>query len=144
MLLQVARWGNPTHSALVIQEVRKKVGFHIDIRADANRRWTYEEAMEFSSFVKDCGLQYIEVDYSFINNYDYPLFVYACLVWYHAIFLDLLTKSLLQEPVQDEDEILKFCEESGLPVALDETIDGIHENHLEKLAKFSQIGRAHV
>ncbi|XP_028761883.1 protein PHYLLO, chloroplastic-like isoform X1 [Neltuma alba] len=99
--LKVARWGDPIHSALIIQEVRKKVGCHIDIRADANRRWTYEEAMEFSSFVKDCELQYIE------------------------------------EPVQDEDDILKFCEESGLPVALDETIDNIHENHLEKLAKFS-------
>ncbi|KAI9091952.1 hypothetical protein K1719_027887 [Acacia pycnantha] len=99
--LKVARWGDPIHSALVIQEVRKRVGCHIDIRADANRRWTYEEAMEFSSFVKDCGLQYIE------------------------------------EPVQDEDDILKFCEESGLPVALDETIDHVHENHLEKLVKFS-------
>ncbi|XP_054809027.1 protein PHYLLO, chloroplastic isoform X2 [Prosopis cineraria] len=99
--LKVAQWGDPMHSASIIQEVRKKVGFHIDIRADANRRWTYEEAMEFSSFVKDCGLQYIE------------------------------------EPVEDEDDILRFCEESGLPVALDETIDHIHENHLEKLMKFS-------
>ena len=46
----------------------------------------------------------------------------------------------LQEPVQDEDDILKFCEESGLPVALDETIDKIQENPLEKLAKFTHSG----
>lgn len=62
MLLQVARRGNPMDSASIIKEVRKKVGSDIDIRADANRNWTYEEAMEFSSFVKDCELQYIEVD----------------------------------------------------------------------------------
>lgn len=43
----------------------------------------------------------------------------------------------LQEPVQDEDDILKFCEESGLPIALDETIDNIQENPMEKLAKFT-------
>jgi isochorismate synthase/2-succinyl-5-enolpyruvyl-6-hydroxy-3-cyclohexene-1-carboxylate synthase/2-succinyl-6-hydroxy-2,4-cyclohexadiene-1-carboxylate synthase/O-succinylbenzoate synthase len=48
--------------------------------------------------------------------------------------------SPLQEPVQDEDDILKFCEESGLPVALDETIDKIQENPLEKLVKFTHPG----
>lgn len=48
--------------ATLIKEVRKRVGCQIIIRADANRNWTYEEAMEFSSLVKDCNLQYIEVD----------------------------------------------------------------------------------
>ncbi|RDX71618.1 Protein PHYLLO, chloroplastic, partial [Mucuna pruriens] len=99
--LKVARGGDPMHDAALIQEVRKKVGCQIIIRADANRSWTYEEAMEFSSLVKDCNLQYIE------------------------------------EPVQDEDDILKFCKESGLPVALDETIDNIQENPMEKLVKFT-------
>ncbi|KAI4357933.1 hypothetical protein L6164_001848 [Bauhinia variegata] len=102
--LKVAREGNPMHSAVLIQEVRKKVGPHVDIRADANRKWTYEEAMEFSSFVKDTDLKYIE------------------------------------EPVQDEEDIIRFCEESGLPVALDETIDNIQENPLEKLVKFTHPG----
>ncbi|OIV93706.1 hypothetical protein TanjilG_16557 [Lupinus angustifolius] len=102
--LKVARRGNPVQDAILIQEVRKKVGGQIIIRADANRKWTYEEAMEFSSLVKDCNLQYIE------------------------------------EPVQNEDDILKFCEESGLPVALDETVDKIQENPLEKLAKFTHPG----
>ncbi|KAJ1442201.1 Mandelate racemase/muconate lactonizing enzyme, C-terminal [Sesbania bispinosa] len=102
--LKVARGGDPMQDATLIQEVRKKVGFQIIIRVDANRNWTYEEAMKFSSLVKDCNLQYIE------------------------------------EPVQDEDDILKFCEESGLPVALDETIDKIQENPLEKLVKFTHPG----
>lgn len=48
--------------------------------------------------------------------------------------------SPLQEPVQDEDDILLFCEQSGLPVALDETIDKIQENPLEKLVKFTHPG----
>ncbi|CAJ1958883.1 unnamed protein product [Sphenostylis stenocarpa] len=99
--LKVARRGDPMHDAAIIQEVRKIVGSQIIIRADANRSWTYEEAMIFSSLVKDCNLQYIE------------------------------------EPVQDEDNILKFCEESGLSVALDETIDNIQENPMEKLVKFT-------
>ncbi|XP_015952579.1 protein PHYLLO, chloroplastic isoform X1 [Arachis duranensis] len=102
--LKVARRYNPTQDAMVIKEVRKKVGCQIIIRADANRKWTYEEAMEFSSLVKDCNLQFIE------------------------------------EPVQDEDDIVKFCEESGLPVALDETIDKIQENPLGTLVKFTHPG----
>lgn len=49
------------HDATVIQEVRKRVGCQIDLRADANQSWTFEEAMQFGSSVKDCHLQYIEV-----------------------------------------------------------------------------------
>ncbi|CAI8583568.1 unnamed protein product [Vicia faba] len=102
--LKVARGRDPVQDATVIQEIRKKVGCQIIIRVDANRNWTYEEAMKFGSLAKDCNLQYIE------------------------------------EPVQDEDDILKFCEESGLPVALDETIDEIQENPLKKLLKFTRPG----
>lgn len=53
---------------------------------------------------------------------------------------NLIQMSPLQEPVQDEYDILKFCEESGLPVALDETIDKSHENPLETLVKFIHPG----
>ncbi|MED6110114.1 hypothetical protein PIB30_040017 [Stylosanthes scabra] len=102
--LKVARRNNPMQDAMVIKEVRKKVGCQIILRADANQKWTYEEAIEFSSLVKDCNLQFIE------------------------------------EPVNDEDDIVKFCEESGLPVALDETVDKIQENPLEKLVKFTHPG----
>lgn len=51
---------------------------------------------------------------------------------------------LFQEPVQDEDEIVKFCEQTGLAVALDETIGNIQDNTLEKLAKFTHPGVAAV
>lgn len=61
LLTQVARRGGPIHDAAVIQEVRKMVGCQIELRVDANRNWTFEEAIEFGSFVKDCNLQYIEV-----------------------------------------------------------------------------------
>lgn len=71
---------------------------------DANRKWSYEEAIQFSSLVKDCDLQYIE------------------------------------EPVEDEDDIVKYCEESGLPVALDETIDKHCENPLRMLVKYAHPG----
>ncbi|XP_040374185.1 protein PHYLLO, chloroplastic isoform X8 [Rosa chinensis] len=102
--IKVARCGSPLQDAAVIQEVRKKVGYHIKIRADANRNWTYDEAIQFGSLVKDCDLQYIE------------------------------------EPVQIEEDIIKFCKESGLPVALDETIDNIGEHPLIKLSKYAHPG----
>ncbi|XP_061990446.1 protein PHYLLO, chloroplastic isoform X1 [Rosa rugosa] len=102
--IKVARCGSPLQDAAVIQEVRKKVGYHIKIRVDVNRNWTYEEAIQFGSLVKDCDLQYIE------------------------------------EPVQIEEDIIKFCKESGLPVALDETIDNIGEHPLIKLSKYAHPG----
>ncbi|TYK09049.1 protein PHYLLO [Cucumis melo var. makuwa] len=102
--LKVARQRNVMYDAAVVQEVRKKLGNQIELRVDANRNWSYEEALLFSSLVKDCGLQYIE------------------------------------EPVMDEDAIIKFCEESGLPVALDETIDRIQDNPVKELAKYAHPG----
>ena len=39
-----------------------------------------------------------------------------------------------------EEDILRFCEETNLPVALDETIDNIQEDHLNRLAKFVHPG----
>lgn len=47
---------------------------------------------------------------------------------------------LLQEPVNLEDDIIKFCEETGLPVALDETIDNIKGDPLNKLREFVHPG----
>ncbi|KAJ8440928.1 hypothetical protein Cgig2_022784 [Carnegiea gigantea] len=44
------------------------------------------------------------------------------------------------EPVQCEDDIVRFCEETGLPVALDETIDKIHGNIPDSLARFTHPG----
>ncbi|KAG8366507.1 hypothetical protein BUALT_Bualt17G0087200 [Buddleja alternifolia] len=104
--IKVARRADPDEDIAVIKEVRKKVGEHIVLRADANRKWTYDEAIRFACSVKDCHLQYIE------------------------------------EPVNNEDDIVKFCEETGLPVALDETINSIGENPLQFLQKFNHSGVA--
>lgn len=57
----MARNADPFDDAAIIQAVRKMVGYNVQLRADANRRWTYEEAMKFAYLVKDCNLQYIEV-----------------------------------------------------------------------------------
>lgn len=102
--LKVARRVNPVEDAAVVQEIRRKVGYQIKLRVDANRKWTYEAAIEFGSHVKHCDLQYIE------------------------------------EPVNLEDDIIKFCEETGLPVALDETIDNIKGDPLDKLIEFMHPG----
>ncbi|KAF7120245.1 hypothetical protein RHSIM_Rhsim13G0143500 [Rhododendron simsii] len=50
----------------------------------------------------------------------------------------------IEEPVQDEEEIVEFCEQTGLPVALDETTGNIQDNTLERLAKFTHPGVAAV
>ncbi|XP_004237229.1 protein PHYLLO, chloroplastic isoform X1 [Solanum lycopersicum] len=99
--LKVARQADPTVDIAIIKEVRKKIGWEIELRADANRSWNYDEAVKFGLSVKDSGLQYIE------------------------------------EPVNNEDDIIKFCEETGLPVALDETINSIRKNHLNVLVKYN-------
>lgn len=44
-LLQVGRRADPSEDAAVIKEVRKKVGSQIDLRADANQKWAYEDAI---------------------------------------------------------------------------------------------------
>lgn len=64
--------------------------------------------------------------------YGFHQFICWCMFVYNLIKI-----SPLQEPVQDEDNILKFCEESGLSIALDETIDSMQENPMEKLVKFT-------
>ncbi|XP_078444001.1 2-oxoglutarate decarboxylase/hydro-lyase/magnesium ion-binding protein isoform X2 [Wolffia australiana] len=46
----------------------------------------------------------------------------------------------IEEPVQQEGDIIKFCEETNLPVALDETIDSIKGDYLNQLEKFIHPG----
>ncbi|KAL3510951.1 hypothetical protein ACH5RR_030352 [Cinchona calisaya] len=102
--MKVARRANVIEDIAVIQEVRRRVGNQVELRVDANRSWTYEEAIQFAKSVKNCRLQYIE------------------------------------EPVICEDDIIKFCEESGMPVALDETVNCIGESHFDVLKKYSHAG----
>lgn len=58
---------NSVQDAVVLQEVRRAVGDNIELRADANCRWTFEEAVKFGLLVKSCNLKYIEVCYN--TNY---------------------------------------------------------------------------
>ncbi|KAK9105308.1 hypothetical protein Scep_022152 [Stephania cephalantha] len=102
--LKVGRRVNPSEDAAVVQEIRKSIGHEARLRVDANRNWTYKQALEFGSGVKLCDLQYIE------------------------------------EPVQLEDDIIRFCNETGLPVALDETLNHIHGNPLNILKMFTHTG----
>ncbi|KAG9448639.1 hypothetical protein H6P81_008604 [Aristolochia fimbriata] len=102
--LKVARQGSPDDDVSIIQEIREKVSSCIKLRVDANRGWTYAEAVQFGSQVKRYNLQYIE------------------------------------EPVQFEEDIIRFYEETGVPVALDETIDNIRGDHLDKLAELTHPG----
>ncbi|XP_042431039.1 protein PHYLLO, chloroplastic-like isoform X2 [Zingiber officinale] len=102
--LKVARRKNPLEDVEVIRAIRQVVGYKINIRVDANRKWTYEEALQFGSCVKHFNLQFIE------------------------------------EPVNREMDILKFCDESSLPVALDETIDNLKGDLFHGLKKFAHPG----
>ncbi|MCL7043110.1 hypothetical protein MKW94_015470 [Papaver nudicaule] len=46
----------------------------------------------------------------------------------------------IEEPVQLEDDIFKFCENTGLPVAIDESVDNIQGDLLTGLEKFIHAG----
>ncbi|XP_078167049.1 protein PHYLLO, chloroplastic-like isoform X2 [Carex rostrata] len=106
--LKVARRRTPIEDAMVIQKIRETVGYSINIRVDANRRWSYAEAMQFSFAVKEYNLQYVE------------------------------------EPIKAEENIIKFCEESGLPVALDEALDAIKGDFVNHLQKYAHPGIAAI
>lgn len=47
---------------------------------------------------------------------------------------------IYQEPVQNKDDLIRFHEESGLPVALDETLDDFEECPLRMLTKYAHPG----
>uniref|UniRef100_A0A0A9CFW5 Mandelate racemase/muconate lactonizing enzyme C-terminal domain-containing protein n=1 Tax=Arundo donax TaxID=35708 RepID=A0A0A9CFW5_ARUDO len=102
--LKVGRRGSPTEDAAVLHKIRETVGYQINIRVDANQKWTYERALEFGSRAKSLRLQYIE------------------------------------EPVNSVNDLIKFCEKSGLPVALDETIDNLKGDVIPKLHQFVHPG----
>ncbi|VAI57221.1 unnamed protein product [Triticum turgidum subsp. durum] len=102
--LKVGRRASPAEDAAVIQKTREVVGYKINIRADANGKWTYKQAIEFGSRVKSLCLQYIE------------------------------------EPVSSVHDLIKFCENSGLPVALDESIDNLKGDPIQKLHQFVHPG----
>lgn len=61
--MKVGRRASAAEDAAVIQKIREVVGYKINIRADANKKWTYKQAIEFGSRVKSLCLQYIEVTY---------------------------------------------------------------------------------
>ena len=45
-----------------------------------------------------------------------------------------------QEPVSSVDHLIKYCENSGLPVALDESIDNLKGDPVDKLHQFVHPG----
>ncbi|XP_025816542.1 protein PHYLLO, chloroplastic isoform X5 [Panicum hallii] len=102
--LKVGRRESPIEDAAVLHKIREVVGYKINIRVDANQKWTYEQAVEFGSRAKSLQLEYIE------------------------------------EPVSSLNDLIKFCGKSGLPVALDETIDNLKGDVIPKLHQFVHPG----
>ncbi|KAG0608149.1 hypothetical protein M758_8G082600 [Ceratodon purpureus] len=102
--LKVGRRDTPEEDAAVIQAVRERVGADVQIRADANRKWSYQQAIEFANLVRDCDLQYLE------------------------------------EPVEISKDIPRFCKESGIPVALDESVDEDVSTSYEMLERIASEG----
>lgn len=58
--LKVGRRESPIEDATVLHKIREVVGYQINIRVDANQKWTYEQAVEFGSRVQSLHLEYIE------------------------------------------------------------------------------------
>lgn len=60
---QVGRRGSPKEDAEAVLRVRDAVGPAVALRADANRRWTLEEALQFGHAVKGAGLEVTLLSY---------------------------------------------------------------------------------
>jgi isochorismate synthase/2-succinyl-5-enolpyruvyl-6-hydroxy-3-cyclohexene-1-carboxylate synthase/2-succinyl-6-hydroxy-2,4-cyclohexadiene-1-carboxylate synthase/O-succinylbenzoate synthase len=58
--IKVGRRADPAQDAAAVLAIRQAVGPAITLRADANRRWTLEQAVVFGKAVVDAGLQYVE------------------------------------------------------------------------------------
>ena len=80
--------------AELVREVSGVLGDGISLRLDANRAWSFEEAMEFVLAVRDVRIEYIE------------------------------------EPLADAALLPRFADETGAPVALDETLVGMEAEDL--------------
>lgn len=77
----------------------------------------------------------------FFVIFSFGIFVLSCVFYLSACRLTIACQiHAFQEPVKDEADIIRFCKESGLPVALDETIDRIQENPLNTLMKYTHPG----
>ena len=53
----MARRGSPAENAEAVLRVRAAVGPAVTLRADANRRWSLEQALQFGHAVKGAALQ---------------------------------------------------------------------------------------
>jgi O-succinylbenzoate synthase len=79
--------------AEMVREVLNIVGDGMELRVDANRAWSYEDAIAFARAVDGVRIAYIE------------------------------------EPLADASRLEEFTKESGMPVALDESIaEGLYED----------------
>ncbi|DBA90081.1 TPA: hypothetical protein ACH3X1_003400 [Trebouxia sp. C0004] len=58
--IKVGRQEDPLRDAAVLVAVRQAVGPGVVLRADANRKWSLNQAVAFGHAVKAAGLQYIE------------------------------------------------------------------------------------
>lgn len=77
--------GNLRDEARLVQNLHDRWGKTVSLRLDANRAWSFDEAMQFARAIEGVALEYLE------------------------------------EPLQHPRELSRFADETGVPVALDET-----------------------
>ncbi|MEW5311202.1 MAG: hypothetical protein WDW38_002937 [Sanguina aurantia] len=58
--VKVGRRSSPLEDARVLNQIRAAVGGSVVLRADANQRWSLEQAVEFGLNVALAGLEYVE------------------------------------------------------------------------------------
>lgn len=80
----------------LVNALRRVLGEDISLRLDANRAWSFEEAIRFGQGIAGVGIEYVE------------------------------------EPLTDASLLPHLTRESGLPVALDESLVGMEPASLEQ------------
>ncbi len=69
-----------------VRAVRQILGDHVEVRLDANRAWSFDEASRFARRIADCHVEYVE------------------------------------EPLADASRLAQLARETGMPIALDESV----------------------
>ena len=147
----MARQQDPQQDAAKVVAVREAVGHSIVLRADANRKWSLNQAVAFGHAVRGADLQVSSEPFHVLlalaahwgGDRCYATSVLRCCMKMWLCYLDTHTYSCqngcavdqnsdtwcwhvlqyLEEPVQDVRDLPAYFSQTGIPIGLDETLD---------------------
>ena len=124
--VKVGRRQSPLEDAAALLAIRQAVGPGVALRADANRRWSLEQAVEVRGELEAAGLailqasQWRSTGLLLTNRCTAALLPPALQFGKAAAAAGL---EYLEEPVATPADLAQFHRRTGIPLALDESVD---------------------